>query len=145
MSLDEHVGADAELVTVDSVRAVSRQRGGRAVARFLQAFSRQRAGVAGVVLLAFFMAIAFWRRCCSRPDMLDVTRTVSNPANAPPSAEFWLGTDENGRSILAVLAWGARISLTVGIAASIITMMIGTLVGIGSGHFGGGSAHCSSG
>jgi peptide/nickel transport system permease protein len=137
MSLDEQVTADGELVKVDSVRAVSRQRRRASRRRFIRSFSQQRAGVAGVVLLAFFMATALLAPLLFPADMLDVTRTISNPATAPPSAEFWLGTDENGRSILALLAWGARISLTVGISASIITMIIGTLVGIGSGHFGG--------
>ena len=33
-------------------------------------------------------------------------------------AEFWLGTDDNGRSVLTLLIWGARISLFVGLAAT---------------------------
>ena len=133
MSLDEQVSA--EPAKVESVRAVSRQRRRASRRRFVAAFSKQRGGVAGVALLAFFVASAVLAPVLFPSDMLDVTRNVSNPANAAPSSEFWLGTDENGRSILAVLAWGARISLTVGISASIITMVIGTLVGIGSGHF----------
>ena len=54
---------------------------------------------------------------------------------APPSAEFWLGTDELGRSVLALLVWAIRPSLVVGISASIIAMVLGTLIGISSGHF----------
>jgi peptide/nickel transport system permease protein len=54
-----------------------------------------------------------------------------------PSSSYWLGTDENGRSVLTLLIWGARISLFVGLAATVISMVIGTLVGLVSGFFGG--------
>ncbi len=36
----------------------------------------------------------------------------------PPSSEFWLGTDQSGRSVLTLLIWGARISLLVGLVAT---------------------------
>ncbi|HEY0773031.1 MAG TPA: ABC transporter permease, partial [Nocardioidaceae bacterium] len=49
--------------------------------------------------------------------------------------EFWLGTDDNGRSVLTLLIWGARVSLFVGLLATAISMVIGTLVGLSSGHF----------
>ena len=64
-------------------------------------------------------------------------QALSNPVYAPPSRpfEFWLGTDDLGRSVLAELAWGTRPSLVVGILASLMAMIIGTLVGIASGHF----------
>jgi len=48
-----------------------------------------------------------------------------------------MGTDENGRSVLTLLIWGARISLFVGLFATFISMLIGTLVGLVSGYFGG--------
>ena len=54
-----------------------------------------------------------------------------------PSGEFWLGTDDKGRSVLTLLIWGARISLFVGLAATLISMVLGTLVGLTSGYFGG--------
>ena len=41
-------------------------------------------------------------------------------------AEYWLGTDDNGRSVLTLLIWGARVSLFVGLAATVISMVIGT-------------------
>ena len=54
-----------------------------------------------------------------------------------PSSQYWLGTDENGRSVLALLIWGARISLFVGLLATVISMLIGTVVGLTSGYLGG--------
>ena len=47
-----------------------------------------------------------------------------------PSSEFWLGTDEQGRDIVARLAFGARMSLTVGLSVQIISLCLGTLVGV---------------
>ena len=42
---------------------------------------------------------------------------------APPSADFPLGTDENGRSVLALVVRGAQISLLVGFCATVISMV----------------------
>lgn len=53
-----------------------------------------------------------------------------------PSSHFWLGTDDKGRSVLTLLIWGSRISLFVGLAATVISMVIGTVVGLISGYFG---------
>ena len=55
----------------------------------------------------------------------------------PPSGEFRLGTDDKGRSVLTLLIWGARISLFVGLAATLISMVLGTLIGLMAGYFGG--------
>lgn len=52
-----------------------------------------------------------------------------------PSGEFPLGTDQFGRSVLALLVWGARVSLTVGLLAAFLCVAIGTVVGIVAGHF----------
>lgn len=48
----------------------------------------------------------------------------------PPGSEYWLGTDEQGRDIFARLAYGARMSLLVGISVQLISLTIGTLVGV---------------
>jgi peptide/nickel transport system permease protein len=53
-----------------------------------------------------------------------------------PNGEFLLGTDELGRDVLVRIAYGARISLMVGVAATFITVTIGTLVGLAAGYFG---------
>jgi peptide/nickel transport system permease protein len=55
----------------------------------------------------------------------------------PPSTEFWLGTDDLGRDLLVRIAYGARISLLVGVVATLITVVIGVVVGLAAGYFGG--------
>ena len=54
-----------------------------------------------------------------------------------PSSEFWLGTDDLGRDILVRIAYGARISLLVGVAATALTVVIGVVVGLAAGFLGG--------
>ena len=49
--------------------------------------------------------------------------------NEPPSVTFWFGTDELGRDLFTRCWWGARISLFVGITASIVDLIIGVLYG----------------
>jgi ABC-type dipeptide/oligopeptide/nickel transport system permease subunit len=56
---------------------------------------------------------------------------------ARPSGEHLLGTDHLGRDLLARLVYGARISLTVGLVAELIIVVIGTFVGAVAGYFGG--------
>jgi ABC-type dipeptide/oligopeptide/nickel transport system permease subunit len=48
----------------------------------------------------------------------------------PPSGSYWLGTDEQGRDIFARLAYGARMSLLVGISVQVIVLVVGVFVGV---------------
>lgn len=55
----------------------------------------------------------------------------------PPSAEFWFGTDSQGRDIYTRVLYGARISLTVGIVSQLINSFIGLALGISAAYWGG--------
>lgn len=55
----------------------------------------------------------------------------------PPSAEHWLGTDYGGRDVFGQLIIGTRNSLSIGIIVTMLTGLIGVLVGVVSGYFGG--------
>jgi peptide/nickel transport system permease protein len=48
---------------------------------------------------------------------------------APPSSAHWLGTDPLGRDILSRILYGARLSLPVGVAAVLLALVLGTLLG----------------
>jgi len=54
-----------------------------------------------------------------------------------PSGTFWLGTDSLGRDLLVRIAYGARISLFVGVVATGVTVVGGTVIGLAAGYFGG--------
>jgi peptide/nickel transport system permease protein len=55
----------------------------------------------------------------------------------PPNSEFWLGTDNLGRDILVRIAYGARVSLLVGVLATLISVTIGVVIGLAAGFLGG--------
>jgi len=55
----------------------------------------------------------------------------------PPSAAHWLGTDSFGRDTLSRILYGARISLVIGIASTLLAMVIGSAIGMFAGWYGG--------
>ncbi|QQP92262.1 ABC transporter permease [Skermanella sp. TT6] len=59
------------------------------------------------------------------------------PAPAPPSAENWLGTDDQGRDVVARLIYGFRISILFGLTLTIFSSIIGIAAGAVQGYFGG--------
>jgi peptide/nickel transport system permease protein len=63
----------------------------------------------------------------------------TNPVESlsPPSAEHWLGTDQEGRDVFARMLYGTRISLSIGIVAVLLYVLIGVVVGAFAGYFGG--------
>jgi len=119
-----------------SARQVTRARRRASLGRSWRDFRTQRAGLAGLAVLGVFVLLALFAPLLFSPDELKVTEAVGGVLD-PPSGSYPLGTDESGRSVLALVVWGTRVSLIVGVAATVISMVIGTLVGIASGHFGG--------
>jgi peptide/nickel transport system permease protein len=61
------------------------------------------------------------------------------PANtfAPPSEAHWFGTDELGRDVFTRILYGGRISLAVGLSATLLSLLVGIFIGSISGFFGG--------
>ncbi|WP_349256375.1 ABC transporter permease [Arenibaculum sp.] len=59
------------------------------------------------------------------------------PAPAPPSAENWLGTDDQGRDVVARLIYGFRISVLFGLTLTLLSSVIGVAAGAVQGYFGG--------
>ncbi|MCX7338283.1 MAG: ABC transporter permease [Alphaproteobacteria bacterium] len=59
------------------------------------------------------------------------------PAPAPPSLENWLGTDDQGRDVLARLIYGFRVSILFGLVLTFSSAIIGIIAGATQGYFGG--------
>ena len=57
--------------------------------------------------------------------------------DGPPTAQFWLGTDNVGRDLLSRIIYGARISMFVGLGVSTIGVILNAIIGIISGYVGG--------
>jgi peptide/nickel transport system permease protein len=55
----------------------------------------------------------------------------------PPNGTFWLGTDDLGRDLMVRIAYGARISLMVSVVSTALTVLLGAIVGIAAGYYGG--------
>ncbi len=68
-------------------------------------------------------------------DTINYELTV--PAPAPPSAENWLGTDDQGRDVLARLIYGFRLSVLFGLILTVTSSLIGIVVGAVQGYYGG--------
>lgn len=56
---------------------------------------------------------------------------------APPSAQHWFGTDDNGRDILSRIVFGARYSLLTALGILILSCVLGTIIGLAAGLLGG--------
>ena len=124
-----------------TARAIVWTRRRTAFLTFVRRFARSKGGMLGLFVLVFFVVVALTAPFFFPRTVLDVTQATGQPFESP-SLQFPLGTDDSGVSVLALVCWGARISLVVGLAATVLSMFIGTTIGITSGHyrgFGGGA------
>lgn len=95
-------------------------------------FLRHKGAVFGAylfagIVLAVLLGPALWSIA---PDALDFSAR-----NAAPSLAHPFGTDQLGRDVLAQVLVGGRISLAVGVAAMVLSVALGTLVGVSAGFF----------
>ncbi len=93
-------------------------------------------GMWGLYILVFFVAVALFAPLIANRSGLDPTCACTGKPYQSPTLHFPFGTDNLGRSVLTLTIWGARISLMVGLFATLISMLIGSLVGIAAGYFG---------
>lgn len=122
---------------VKDAKAITRKRRKDAVRRVWRQYRRSKIGMGGLVIMIFFVLVAiFGPLLASRCDLSPICHP-DNPALAPPSSRFWLGTDVQGRSVLSLTIWGAQVSLIVGLAATLMTVVIGSVVGLVAGYYGG--------
>jgi peptide/nickel transport system permease protein len=87
----------------------------------------------GLSVLGFFCFIAVFGSLLAPYD----PEASSLDVLASPSGDHVLGTTENGADVLSQLLVGARVSIVVGFAAAAISALLGSLVGLASGYFGG--------
>jgi peptide/nickel transport system permease protein len=133
--LDEKL--DIEPDRLASPRKIAWARRRKALRRVATTYRKSTMGMWGLGVLIFFILVAVFAPLISNQDTMDPTCTCTGAPLEPPSAEFWFGTDNLGRSVYTMTVWGARISLTVGLAATLISMVIGALIGIAAGYYGG--------
>jgi microcin C transport system permease protein len=66
-----------------------------------------------------------------------INYNLSVPAPAPPSPDNWLGTDDQGRDVVARLIYGFRISVLFGLVLTLLSSLVGIVAGAVQGYFGG--------
>ena len=92
-----------------------------------------RAMIGALLIIALVLAaIAAPLLSSHDPTAIDLSQQLVRP-----SARHWLGTDIQGRDVLARLLFGARISLAVGLGAQAIALLVGGTLGLVSGFYGG--------
>lgn len=93
----------------------------------------------GSVVLAVMVVLAVLAPLIATHDPYtqDLLARMKPPVFLGGSWEHPLGTDQLGRDFLARLLYGARISLTIGLVAAVISGVIGTTMGVAAGYFGG--------
>ncbi|MDB5071112.1 MAG: hypothetical protein JWM87_2223 [Candidatus Eremiobacteraeota bacterium] len=101
-------------------------------------FRRHKVALAGGVIIILMAMVAILANIITPadPNFIDQVHWQGYPL-APGIAGHLLGTDENGRDLLARLMYGARISLTVALFAVVMEISIGTFLGAISGYYGG--------
>jgi peptide/nickel transport system permease protein len=95
---------------------------------------RKPRGALGAVVLLVFVAVAVLAPVLAThdPDLNNHRARVKSP-----SAQHWFGTDNFGRDIYSRVVYGARISMYVGILATLLGTLVGAVAGLCSGFFGG--------
>jgi peptide/nickel transport system permease protein len=124
-----------------SARSIAWRRRRRALGQAWAQYRHHVPGMIGLGVILVIVAMALLAPVISNEEELSVVNTVDNPRWATPAEFPPLGTDNRGRSVWAQFVWGARVSLLVGLAATLIAIVIGSAVGIASGFYRGvGSA-----
>ncbi len=106
------------------------------LASFWSIYRQNTMGLIGLAILVVFALMAVFG-----PSLVSITTMSIDGVTQvmhPPTSEFWLGTDDLGKDIFASVIIGSRVSLMVGLAATAISMIIGTVFGIVSGFHGRG-------
>jgi peptide/nickel transport system permease protein len=103
--------------------------------RFLRLYLRNPAAVIGLVL---FLAVLFLAASAGVFYPRDPLSLAGRPLSWPfDNPRFLLGTDSSGRDIAAQIFHGARISLLIGVVATVMAIFLGTLIGALAGFYGG--------
>jgi peptide/nickel transport system permease protein len=120
---------------IRSPRAIAWVRRRRGIRRVWSTYRKNKMGMAGLLILLFFLVVAFTAPLLANSKGLNAAFAKGEPLQSP-SLKFPLGTDDLGRSVLTLTIWGSRISLLVGFLATILSMLIGSIVGLVAGFYG---------
>jgi peptide/nickel transport system permease protein len=101
--------------------------------RFASTWQRNLGASAGIGVILIIATIAMLAPVAAPY----APNQISGSDLAPPTPSHWLGLDYGGHDVLSSLIWGARGSLTIGLFAALLSFLIGGLIGLTGGYFGG--------
>lgn len=98
---------------------------------FMRNLMGTRHGAIGTTILVLLALVAL-----SAPFVAPYSPLQQTSASlAPPSSEFFFGTDNIGRDVFSLILYGAQSSLMVGLGAALISLLVGGTIGIVAGYF----------
>jgi peptide/nickel transport system permease protein len=107
-------------------------------------FAASKLALAGLALFALIVLCAVFAPLISPQNPYDLAQLDVLDSRLEPGARsgdgkllFWLGTDDQGRDMLSAIFYGLRISIGVGVAATLCALAIGTSLGLAAAFFGG--------
>jgi peptide/nickel transport system permease protein len=133
VSLEEPTGS----VPPSDPRKIARARRKASLARVWREYRKNGMGMAGLVVLGVFVFVALFAPLLASSCGLDPTCPSTGAPLQAPSLHYPFGTDDLGRSVLTLTIYGTRISMLVGLVATLITVFIGTTIGLIAGYYGG--------
>ncbi len=110
---------------------------------FFANYRRNGSAIAGSIILVFFAIIVLAGPLLVSQDPYDIASLDLMDSYKPPAwleggdPRFLLGTDGQGRDVLAAIFYGTRISVMIGVTAMVCSLLLGTFVGLLAGYFGG--------
>src|SRR6266576_5418725 len=109
--------------------------------RIVGDFVADPVAVFGLVLLTIIMLIAIFAPLLSPQNPYDLAQLDVMDSRLPPGSKtpaggtFWLGTDDQGRDMWSAILYGLRISLSVGVIATVLALVIGLAAGLPAAYF----------
>ncbi|MER7419891.1 ABC transporter permease [Micromonospora peucetia] len=95
-----------------------------------RSYLRQPSALIAVLVLVVMVVLAI-----AAPLIADEPNGTSADVLQSPSGGHWFGTDDLGQDIFAQVVWGTRTSLVIGVAASLIALVLGAAIGLASAYF----------
>ena len=126
MSTETPQSSDVERNVVERLRA----------SPFLQELLSNRIAVFGLFIIGTMFAVAIYARLTYDLDAIVDTMFNANPTQAPPSAEFWFGTDGQARDVFPRVLYGAWYALKFGTATVLASTVLGIAAGIVAAYYG---------
>ena len=108
----------------------------KSIRKFWSQYMESKLGLLGLSILIFFVFISAFAHILA-PYRVGPKDGDSKSILKPPTSKYVLGTDELGRDMLSVILYGGRVSLMIGMLSTLMTALIGTMIGVSAGYFGG--------